>query len=254
MSAKPTHYIHLNSDSRNKTIYTNPAECRLDLPMNYSSVRGIRLLTYNIGNDRYNVSSSTNTIVMTISGYTQDSSTITPGCYDLDEFKTQLKTCLDAIATSQVSGDTFTITENAQTGQLVITSSTNDFTLDFDAATFTLDPRLLGYDKAEASGRASSSNVVTSTLIPDVNLDKNYFIKFSNLPTNMLSTNTNITGQFIVPVATAKFANLIFLGQYEQTVVFSSPTSFNYMDVEIRDADNNIITLNSSWEMVLHVY
>jgi len=243
--------LHINSANRNTTVYPNVYDYRIELPKTYNNITHFRFLFASIYNDNFNVESGKNKIAMTLNGVSK-SPTIEEGVYTLQSFMTKLKGKLDDAGVGVGSGGTnmvFTVSENATTKTLQIVSTNGDFTFDLNNTTLPLNR--LGFKVN--STNTSSTTYTWNSDIPAIFLEKNvYFIKIKNIENTIESTNTSLQSAFIVPSSSAKMTRDVIYDSFQQ-VIQTAPQSFNYLEVQLLDNENNFIKVRNDWEIVMEI-
>ena len=256
MSGLITHnVISVNSKDRNKTAYPNTGDFVINLPFTIRDVSGMRLVSARIPNNWKSVYSGGNQISMTISGYSADTATIPDGAYDDASLLTSIKTALDAIATSQASGDTFTVEYDDAFSALKITSTTNDFTLNFSSADFTLDKKLFGFNEDHSSNETSSSNVLTSDLPVENTGGSMCYISIENLPQENGFTKDTTKHTFFILNSSSK-QTIINSTQIEshQFVDFNSLENVYQLKVKLFDDEGRNISPMTNWTMAIEFF
>jgi hypothetical protein len=196
---------------------------------------------------------------MDINGTTNQSVNLTAGVYTLSSLIVELTSKLDDASVGLGDGGAnikWTIAEDAITKLLTFTSthSTTAHKFKFSSSLWTLPREMLGYSSTQITDvSSSSSGSFTSLIPPDVLWTKFLFIKFTNISQPVESTNTNLNSNFVVPNnGSAKMTNIISFNNY-QMINRISPTDIHFLDVELRDDNNDLINVRGSWQMVIEV-
>jgi len=242
MSKKTHLYIY----SKNRLSGSNSSSdfsIRLLNPLD--DIKKIRLLNVLIPNTVYNINSNNNTFLWEESaGGGQISSTLTNGSYSAQTFATMLKTVMDADSNNSQS---YTISYNIDTGKYTISSSAN-FSLYFSQMNSTI-AKMMGF--ASTSDQTGSSSY-TSTNVCNFSFSDFISIKITQFEDNM---KKNIYGgsiyydhTFIIPNNT-NFSDIISYHNDvddENEIVFNISKSFKFLNISLRDENNNILDLNGN--------
>lgn len=253
-----TQIIHINSDDRNTTSWVNPNKFRVEFPRTIKDVSVFRFMSCNIPNNWYNVPTNKRTMIVSINGTSNITVSLTAGVYTTSSFISELKSKLDAAGLSKGDGSSnvvFTITEDTTTKLLnfAYTNCSTAFVFEFSNSNWTLKPQVIGYSSYTTSNKTGSTSEITSEIPPDMLWTKFLFIKFTNIQQPVESTNTNLNANFIIPNnGSAKMTNIISFNNY-QMINRITPTDVTFLDIEIRDDNNDLIEVRGSWQMVLEI-
>jgi len=254
-----TQIIHINSDDRNRTSWENPNKFRVEIPRTIKDVSVLRFMSCNIPNNWYNVPTNKRNMVVSINGTSNISVSLTAGVYNTTaSLITELKSKLDTAGLSKGDGSSnvvFTITEDTTTKLLkfAYTNCSTAFAFEFSNSNWSLKPQTIGYSSYTATDKTGSTTEITSEIPPDMLWAKFLFIKFTNIHQPVESTNTNLNANFIIPNnGSAKMTNIISFNNY-QMINRITPTDIRFLDIELRDDNNDLIDIRGSWQMVIEI-
>ena len=254
-----TKLLIVRSSDRNRTIYSNPANFQVSTA-DFVGVKAVKLHSINITNDFYNVGSTNKQLSLT-DGTDSGASNLTEGNYTATELLVELKTVMDVIGATFTTPQTYTLTQVTATNKLNIVASTGDVTIIFDrASTYTtVNSEILGFSRNETINKTSTTSTLLSDKPINMQLNQSIVVNINNLPSAIYNTidinsiSNDIRGQFIIQLDVDKES--IFFKNYQfENYANIGLVDFGHMEVELRDMNNTIVTLNSDWFMVVELY
>lgn len=202
-------------------------------------IKGIyQLVAFVTTNNMFNVNSYNNKIYWNENG-TDRTTTLTPGQYNTEDFRSHVSTQLN----NDASG-TITVTLDDNTRKLTITDTVN-FYMTFGTNTTNSAKKLLGFS---LDGTSSGSHTSDSPI--DLNPHKNIFITIEQDDHRNLegieffnhSLVVNGTGAF------GEICRYINKDNFDQYIKLKET---KMLKVQFYDVDNNIIDLNSDYQLIL---
>lgn len=218
--------ILVNSSDRDTTQYTNSYLFRHDVKGGIQNAKMLTLRTYNIWDSSYVVNSNNNT--MSFSDGLTNVITLTQGNYTGTTLATELQTQLN----NGVSLATFTVTYTSSTNKFTIAASTS---ITYHWSSYPLCGNLFGFTSNVSGTSNTSSKCAVICTTPF------YYLVFGNLPSvskdkryHFLIHNNVIQGSLNTPSEILKDSINLY------------GVSFQYLDVELRDSNYNLVDLNNT--------
>ena len=198
-----------------------------------------KLLSFVTTNNMFNVNNNNNKIYWNENG-SDLTTTLTNGYYSSDDFKTHLSTQLNSSASGTV-----TVTLDDNTRKLTIADTLN-FYFTFGTNTSNSARKLIGFNEADGANGASH----TSDNPIDLNTYKNIFITIEQ------DDHRNIEGQdffnhsFVIN-GTGAFGEICRYINQDNFDQYIKLRKTKMLKVIFYDINNNIIDLNSEYQLIL---
>lgn len=242
--------LYVNSVNRN--ALTSTPSTLFNITLNYPPlhIQRITLLSaiipntlYAFRNDNFVVN---NNIDFNDSTGLVKTAVITPGTYNINQLEVELKADLMA-----VSPDTYTITYNPTTLQLIITSSSPLFQILGATGPNILTNALfqLGY----AVGVDTVPGTIQIAPNPiNISGPKQIFLKCSNFQTPIHNTTSSFCALFQINLTTS-FGEIEYYEQFtrHQNSIGVEQRTLNSLDIELVDDNGKLVLLNTDWSCLL---
>ena len=222
--------LYLHSSKASSNVYTLDNRIK----------RTYKLLSFCCTNNMFNVNDYNNKIYITENSIDLEG-TLTNGYYDINDLKDNISTVLNNICSG-----TITVTLDDNTNKYTISNDTHNFYFSFGTNTSNSARVLLGMNASDGTNATSQ----TSDVPLDLNTHKNIFIRFEQ------DDNTDIMGidffnTSLVINGTGSFGEILRYvddDNFQQYVRFKDTKK---LKVTIHDNNNNTVTLNSDYEIIL---
>lgn len=230
LETKTNHYYHIRSKDRE---FGDEVNFQVK-PHRFNHVRSFNIKEIQLPYTFYPINSNNNTIVIRKNGDTQDrTATLTPGEYNLTQFKVELKTQLDALAGP---AQTYTITDSDTTHKITITQNSSSFIY---KGTLSTANKLLGFADTDTPDLIAHTgvNVFDISGTHYVEVYSNQLTKYDTRVRNSAGSARNLL--CIIPLSNYSFGEIIF---HKPDLIFDyHPKDEGTIDIELRDEDGNIL-------------
>lgn len=228
--------LYIDSSTRS-SIYPSSSQFRFNINGGVNRGLGILLRKYVIWDSSFIVNQYNNTFTIN-DGVVTYTITLSQGNYN----PVQLASLLQSSLNNTGAPYSWTVTYNSATNGFTITCTTS---CTYYFTSYPLAGKLLGFT-ANASGTSVSSNV--PALLGTTGF---YYLCFTNVP------SANIQGNrysFVIPNNVALGSLLTSNNELVSDLLdFNSELSFQYLDIELRDCNYNLVVLNSDWQLELDI-
>ena len=242
----------------NKQRITGTAQdFTVDLKESYGlqQISHIAVESVTVPNLQYNITTSTNTLRISIGGGLTQSLVLAEGQYDISQFMTAIQNGLDAL--SGVAE--WTITQDAINRKIQFLNSNQTFTIFHTASTMYNEIGLT--DGVDRTAVLSGANwVVNANRVPDLGGISCAFIH-SNALANSSTINARVGA--ISVLTYVSFADTPFGGLAHRQINdielskirFSQPRNLSVIDIKVRTENGSLITMqNGEVQVVLRCY
>ena len=223
----------LHSDKSNSNVYT------LD-----KRIQGIyRFKSFVSTNNMYNVNDTNNKIYFneTVGLGTNDYiATLTNGYYDANDLNTNISTAIS----NQASG-IITVSYDDNTSKYTITN-TNEFHFTFGSNTSNSAHKLLGFNASDGTDSLSQ----TSDVPIDLNPCKNIFVTITE-DDNRYVEGIDFFNCSLVVNGVSGFGEIMRYIDVDNFIQLLKFKNTKQLSVSFHDANNNIIDLNSEYQIIL---
>lgn len=230
LETKTNHYYHIRSKDRE---FGDEVKFEVK-PHRFNKVRSFKIKETQLTYSFFPINSNNNNIVIRKNGDTEDrTATLTPGEYNLSEFKTELKNKLDLLGGP---AQTYTITDSTTTHKLTITQDSSTFIY---KGTLSTGNKLLGFNNIDTGNLVSHTapNIINISGTNYVEVYSNELTKYDTRVRNSENSGNNLL--FIIPLSNYSFGEIIL---YKPDLIFDyHPKSEGNIDIELRDEDGNIL-------------
>lgn len=234
--ASQTIYLHSNdavvsiSDAE-KIFYLNEA---ITAPSGYRLLIGLTNLT--MPNSMYNVTSTSNTIV--ISGVTY---TITAGNYSADSLATAISTAISSVGSCAFDSN----------------NDNNKFVFTFTAGSKTIDEETTLTRQLGLTGQlpTSSAGSYSATGICDLGGVTNIYMRIRNLTMNNIDSRGQTNNIIASVVNTSNYGGYIFFVPPEVLYYQITEQIISHLDIELTDQEGKILEMNgANYNLTLTVH
>jgi hypothetical protein len=224
----------LNASSTTSSNFTFPLSSR-------QTVKSWQLLFADVPLTIFNITSGNNVITFTENSTTK-TATLTPGNYNANTLKDEVKRVMDAASSSY---NTFTVDVNYTVFGYSFQAA-NPFQLNCSAALFPY--RELGFYTTDTA----SATQILSTRSYSLDRPHNIIVSINELDNQIITGSFGINGVFVLPVSENLGSVLHFEPEYKIGNTLHNPVNLTTLNIKLLDASGNYVDLNGSdWSMVL---
>lgn len=230
MERNTHHYYHIRRDIKSPTGTTVNFSVQAH---RFNNVRSFKLKRISIPYSFYPINSNNNSITIFKTGDTQDrTAVIEPGNYSLNQFKTELKNKLDALAGP---ASTFTITDNDTTAKLTIASTVSYIY----RGTSTIN-NIIGFANTDTTNALSHTGVNVYNIAGThyIQLRSDQLTKYDT----QIRTGDGKGGNLldIIPLGNFSFGDTINI-DYDDHIFDYHPKAENDIDIELRNEFDKLL-------------
>jgi hypothetical protein len=221
--------ITINSKDRDST--SNSSADMLFKKINFNGIRRFKIEYIQLPYSWYNISSNYNSI--RING--TNTVSVTAGWYTASGLASALQTAL------QVVDATFTCTYSSITGKFTIARTTN-FTLNLSSSLFTMR-RQLGFNSLSDTAAALTH---TSDSIANVHMSNSISLHSDVLSKLLRNEISDHRSDYVmsIPIDVNMGDLLVYRPHTDEWYNFKEPMDTNSITLQLKDINNNIISLN----------
>ena len=236
-------YIKISSLKRSSGTPSNFA-CQFTKPLQEGTYK---LVSATMSNSYYNINNDNNKIYFNEDGGATLTATLTNGFYSSADIASNIENAMEAVSLSSGLNVNYTVTFNANTNKLTISSGGgHSFAFKFASNTTSSADRVLGFPLTDTSTSSSQTSNTPINLVDT--LSYNISLQGQNITSN-IQDNSNTIYSFAIPINSNSLGIFNYEPYHNITVNFNNPV-YN-MKVIVYNEKDNELTLFHDWYMIL---